>query len=142
VNGERLWQNDATDETNGALVLKDVEWRFEDIDVSAVVASGATSAKVRFEIASDIDTQLGGWNVDDVAIVAWTPPAPAQVGTTGEGGAGEKAGGPALDPGGGCACGVAGSPGRGASLGALGMLALAALATRRFRRPATSCKRA
>ncbi len=73
VNGSRVWQNRGTDETNGSMHHTDREWRFEDLDL-AYALSGATTAQVRFELASDASDQRGGWTIDDVCLVAVVPP--------------------------------------------------------------------
>jgi hypothetical protein len=120
VNDQPVWQNAGTDQKTGSLDHVDREWRFEDIDLSSRLALGATTVQVRFELASDGEKQLGGWNVDDVCIVAWHPEeAMADAGADG----GST---PPPEPSG-CACGVARGGDSGlASLGPLAALALAA----------------
>ena len=89
LNGQPVWANAGTDQNDGTYTHQDLEWRFEDIDLSNFTAGGNHTAQVRFELASDGLTQLGGWNLDDVCIVAWEPPPPS----TGAGGAGGAEGG-------------------------------------------------
>jgi C1A family cysteine protease len=65
VNGNKVWENDSSyDQIDG-------QWNYHDIDISSI-ADGNASVKVRFEMQSDGGLQLGGWNIDDVAI-AGTP---------------------------------------------------------------------
>ena len=78
LNGKLLWQNSATTEENGTLDHRDIEWRFEDIDLRPYL-QGATTAQIRFEIAADGSMQRGGFNLDDFRIVAFTPPPPPPV---------------------------------------------------------------
>jgi MYXO-CTERM domain-containing protein len=73
VNGQLLWQNSATSEEDGTLDHRDLEWRFEDIDLRPYL-QGATTAQIRFEIAADGSTQRGGFTLDDFRIVAFKPP--------------------------------------------------------------------
>lgn len=78
LNGRVLWQNSATNEEDGTLAHRDLEWRFEDIDLRPFL-QGATTAQIRFELAADGSTQQGGFNLDDFRIVAFTPPPPPPV---------------------------------------------------------------
>ncbi|MEJ7731328.1 MAG: hypothetical protein WKG00_19200 [Polyangiaceae bacterium] len=77
LNGVELWENPGTDEDDGTLDLRDQEWRFEDYDLSFAL-SYASSAQLRFELESNADFQLGGWNVDDVCIVSWSSAPPVE----------------------------------------------------------------
>jgi hypothetical protein len=76
VNDGLIWQNMGTDETDGTLSHVDREWRFVDIDLAPSLGSAET-IQVRFELTSDADQQLGGWNIDDFCIVTWDPPPPS-----------------------------------------------------------------
>jgi hypothetical protein len=61
INGNQVWVNDPDyDQIDG-------KWNYHDIDISAF-ADGNASVKIRFELQSDVGLQLGGWNIDDVAI--------------------------------------------------------------------------
>jgi hypothetical protein len=103
VNGSSIWTNEGTDES-GALNHRDREWRFEDIDLSAAV-SGDDTAQIRFDLTSDSYTQLGGWNIDDVCLMAWQPaPLPEVPKSESPDEDAPDALGPALSPGGGCGC--------------------------------------
>jgi C1A family cysteine protease len=62
VNGNRVWMNDH-DYDN-----LDFKWQFQDIDISTY-ADQDSSVKIRFELNSDEGLHLGGWNIDDLAIV-------------------------------------------------------------------------
>ena len=51
---------------------QDKEWRFQDVDLTPYVKDGAV--QVKFEIESDQGLEMGGWTLDNVAIVAWDAP--------------------------------------------------------------------
>ncbi len=76
VNGKPRWFNEGTDQSFGALVHTDKEWRFEDIDLTQIPATGGTTVQVRFELASDSGFEAGGWTIDDFCIMAWKPEPP------------------------------------------------------------------
>ncbi len=61
VNGNLVWENDR----EGDHV--DLKWTYHDIDISAF-ADLNSSVKIRFELQSDYGAELGGWNIDDLAI--------------------------------------------------------------------------
>ncbi len=65
VNGTEVWTNDLDYDQI------DRGWTYQDIDISAL-ADGNPSVTIRFELQSDVGLQLGGWNIDDVAIVGIT----------------------------------------------------------------------
>jgi len=92
VNGQQVWTNKGTDEQDGSLTHADLEWRFEDIDISAFATSANKSAQVRFELTSDEYGEYGGWNIDDVCIMAWEPPPGSGAGGSGGSGGGESGG--------------------------------------------------
>ncbi|HSN30329.1 MAG TPA: hypothetical protein VLT45_28770, partial [Kofleriaceae bacterium] len=81
ANGTPVWTNFASPgmPTTGEVNHTDKEWRFQDVDLSAQAGSGAIQLK--FEIKADQGLALGGWNIDDVCIVAAAKPA----GTCGNG---------------------------------------------------------
>jgi MYXO-CTERM domain-containing protein len=129
VNGRQIWQNLGTDESDGSLSHEDREWRFVDLDLSSVLAASETTIQLRFELASDAQAQLGGWNLDDLCVVAWEPvvfhgtidfPSPAP-----------PAADDALVPRGGCDCATTGRAGEGGPW--LSLIALGALLLRRRR---------
>jgi cysteine-rich repeat protein len=72
VNDKELWTNFASVLLPNSVLVDhiDKEWRFVDHDLSSVSASG--KVKIRFELKSDADRQLGGWTLDDVCVVALT----------------------------------------------------------------------
>ena len=123
VNGKPIWGNAVTDENDGSLQHHDREWRFEDIDLRPHL-QGATTAQIRFEIVADGAKHFGGWNVDDLRIVAFHPPrktilvaeGPAPLAVL-----------PDLELAGGCGCGTASSssapPSALAAIAVLGLLA-------------------
>jgi C1A family cysteine protease len=65
INGNVVWAN------NLDYDQIDAQWNYHDIDISSI-ADGNASVKVRFEMQSDEGLQLGGWNIDDVAIAGTT----------------------------------------------------------------------
>ncbi|MEO7329133.1 MAG: hypothetical protein ABI193_11170, partial [Minicystis sp.] len=74
ANEALAWQNlDSMMGDNSHTQHQDKEWRFQDIDLSPYVKDGAV--QVKFEIASDMGLEMGGWTLDDVAIVAWDAPS-------------------------------------------------------------------
>jgi MYXO-CTERM domain-containing protein len=128
VNGTLVWENGGTDENDGSLDHRDLEWRFEDIDLRPYL-HGAKTAQIRFEIAANGSKQLGGFTLDDFRIVAFHPPRKILSFAEAPAPAVEP---PALDLAGGCTCGVAGSSSSAwTSLAALGALGLAAMRRRR-----------
>jgi cysteine-rich repeat protein len=68
VNGTPIWTNASS--VQGTLDHVDKEWRFQDFDVSPLVAGG--SAQITWSLASDDTNQFGGWTLDDVCLVATT----------------------------------------------------------------------
>lgn len=62
VNGHLVWENDANND------LLDSKWTLQDYDISAYADTNA-AVRVRFELSSDAGLHLGGWSIDDVAIV-------------------------------------------------------------------------
>ncbi len=61
VNGNLAWEN------NPDYDIIDTEWRYQDVDISSW-ADGNAAVKIRFSLNSDGGLQLGGWNIDDLAI--------------------------------------------------------------------------
>jgi MYXO-CTERM domain-containing protein len=107
VNGTEVWSNEAAPRS-------DLQWEFEDIDISAL-ADHQAAVKVRFELTSDNGMQFGGWTLDDVGV------RKAHVGGGGGGGGGIPGTGDSLN--GGCACSTVGATAPAA--GSLASLALA-----------------
>jgi MYXO-CTERM domain-containing protein len=66
ANGTLLWQNIGTNESDGTLALVDKEWRFIDLDLSAVATD---TVQVSIGIDADPLDNFGGWNVDEFCIV-------------------------------------------------------------------------
>ncbi len=129
VNGREIWANQGTDESDGSLSHEDREWRFVDLDLSSVLSDAETTIQLRFELQSDPQTQLGGWNLDDLCVVAWDPPV--VLGTI------QEPKPPVVEeeldllPRGGCACAVTGAGGETPSIALAALVAL--LARRRAR---------
>jgi cysteine-rich repeat protein len=70
ANGYQAWANFASgvDPVNAGYNHIDREWQFQDIDVSRQVANDKIT--LGFSLASDAGVQLGGWNLDEVCLVA------------------------------------------------------------------------
>ena len=66
VNGQTAWQNAIS--PNATLNHIDREWRFQDLDMTPYITDG--TASVRWTLTSDSSNQYGGWNLDDVCMVA------------------------------------------------------------------------
>ncbi len=127
VNGKLLWENAGTNENDGSLTHRDHEWRFEDIDLTSALGDDQT-IQVRFEIEADPGVELGGWNIDDLCVVAppkplSTEPGTIKVDTDPDDG---------VLPSAGCACKTSTSEGEG--LGAFAALSLLGLVAARRRR--------
>ncbi len=66
VNGQVAWQNAMTPQKTTHHL--DREWRFQDIDLTPFIGDG--TAQVRWTLDSDSSNEYGGWNLDDVCVVA------------------------------------------------------------------------
>ncbi len=66
ANDTEVWSNKLSQ--NGTLDHVDREWRFHDIDITPHVRDG--TVQIKWGLSSDPSKQLGGWNLDDVCIVA------------------------------------------------------------------------
>ena len=66
VNGQLAWQNAISRQKT--LTHTDREWRFQDVDLTPYIGGG--TAQVRWTLDSDTSNQFGGWNLDDVCLVA------------------------------------------------------------------------
>lgn len=66
VNGQLAWHNLATPQKTFNHI--DREWRFQDVDLTPYIGDG--TAQVRWTLDSDASNQFGGWNLDDVCLVA------------------------------------------------------------------------
>lgn len=62
VNGTVVWTNPVGE------TVRDRAWRFEDVDISHL--ADGQRIRVSFELQSGFGIELGGWTIDDVAIVA------------------------------------------------------------------------
>ncbi|HEY1550313.1 MAG TPA: DUF4215 domain-containing protein [Kofleriaceae bacterium] len=65
ANGSAVWHNVAS--ASGLIDHIDLEWRFQDVDVTPYVSEG--QMQVAWSLTSDASFQLGGWNLDDVCLV-------------------------------------------------------------------------
>ena len=69
ANGAPVWHNFTSSATASTSINHiDKEWRFSDVDLSAQAASG--KVQLRFELTSDQGLNMGGWNLDDMCVVA------------------------------------------------------------------------
>ena len=73
ANGHQVWANFASgiDPVHAGYDHIDREWQFQDIDVSRQVVNG--KIKLGFGLVSDAGFQAGGWNLDEVCLVAGEP---------------------------------------------------------------------
>ncbi|MFO0551794.1 MAG: MYXO-CTERM sorting domain-containing protein [Polyangiaceae bacterium] len=139
-----LWQNlDSDQGDNSDTQHLDVEWRFQDVDLSSTVVDG--KVQVTYKLASDGGLEFGGWTLDDFCVVGVASNDPCADGSCGgQGGAGGGdtggaggSGGAGNNPTGGdddgCGCATAGSPAPGVSW-LVGLGALAAVVSRRSAR--------
>lgn len=67
VNNTTIWQNQ-----NSGHHL-DGSWTFVDMDISAY-ADNNPAVQIRFDLTSDEGLVYGGWNIDDVVLIADMPP--------------------------------------------------------------------
>jgi len=81
ANGMAVWSNFTTPGTNPTIEVNhtDKEWGFHDVDLSAAVTAG-TPLALSFGLTSDQGLNFGGWNVDNVCIVAYDAANPALCG--------------------------------------------------------------
>ncbi len=154
VNGQVIWTNQGTDDYDGTLTHADLEWRFEDLDLTAVMNQSPTQLQVGFRLRSDDGNEYGGWNIDDVCLVAYEPPPPPDTGAGGAGGEGGSgaggeggSGGAGVDDtdiAGGCSCRTTGPAPAGAPWALLGAAAAIGLVRRgrRSRRAPSSLRSA
>jgi MYXO-CTERM domain-containing protein len=69
ANGKKAWQNyDSNLGDSSAIHHIDREWRFHDVPLSTYVRGH--NLQVTFDLTSDEGLELGGWQLDDVCIVA------------------------------------------------------------------------
>jgi uncharacterized protein (TIGR03382 family) len=66
VDGAAKWNNLET--AGGSTQHRDREWRFQDIEVTGEAADG--TVQLAFALSSDEGLEFGGWNIDDICIVA------------------------------------------------------------------------
>ncbi|RMH05351.1 MAG: choice-of-anchor B family protein [Planctomycetota bacterium] len=74
VNGTVVWAN-PVGKAGEVYHILDSAWRQQTIDISAL-ADGNPSVRIRFELETDALMQLGGWNLDDVAVISLRPVVP------------------------------------------------------------------
>jgi len=65
VNGQQVWANASNE--SASLDHVDKEWRFVDFDITP---HASAPVSVAWTLASDARRQLGGWNLDEICIVA------------------------------------------------------------------------
>lgn len=125
VNGRRVYEHRA-----GGFFWRDPAWTFQDLDISPF-AAGQSNVRIRFVMVDEFPDsfELGGWNIDNLAVVA----AGTQGGTT--------VGGSDMPDG--LSFESSGCAAAGAADGALAILALGLLVmARAARRPAKAPSRA
>jgi uncharacterized protein (TIGR03382 family) len=66
IDGAEKWRNLQTG--GGATQHRDREWRFQDVDITGEAADG--SVTLTFKLDSDGGLEFGGWNMDQVCVVA------------------------------------------------------------------------
>jgi cysteine-rich repeat protein len=71
ANGMELWRNLLSEQEGGGFNHTDKEWRFHDVDLSYATVSG--EVQLTFRLMSDPGLQLGGWNIDQLCVVAVVP---------------------------------------------------------------------
>jgi MYXO-CTERM domain-containing protein len=121
INGERMWvQHGSAIQDDASNHHVDGHWAFRSYDVTDLVQPGGT-LEAEWEIVSDGGLQLGGWNLDDVAVVVLR----GDVGPDGE-----PVDGPGGIDGEGCACNSA-SASAPRSLALLLLVGLPAILRRR-----------
>jgi cysteine-rich repeat protein len=69
VNGEQAWANlSSHGDSNHYSHHEDRAWVFNDLSLSSRIF--AKEVKIRWELDADDEFELGGWNLDDVCVVA------------------------------------------------------------------------
>ncbi|MBK9036468.1 MAG: DUF4215 domain-containing protein [Myxococcales bacterium] len=69
VNGEQAWVNlSSQGNSSHTTHHEDKAWLFQDVPLSSRIFDGTVT--VRWQLDTDAGFELGGWNVDDVCIVA------------------------------------------------------------------------
>ena len=81
ANGTAVWTNFTTPGMNPMAEVNhtDKEWGFHDVDLTAAMTAGSPLT-LTFGLTSDQGLALGGWNVDNVCIVAYDAANPALCG--------------------------------------------------------------
>ncbi len=75
VNGQALWtQYAGPNQDDSANHHADSHWALRSYDVTDLVQAGGT-LEVEWELITDAGLQLGGWNLDDVAVQVFVPGA-------------------------------------------------------------------
>lgn len=71
VNDQMAWVNFNSDQGNSSSTHHtDKEWRFHDVPLSPHITDG--KVQIKFEIESDGGLEMGGWNIDNFCIVAFS----------------------------------------------------------------------
>jgi len=124
VNGRTIWtQHASDDEDDAGDHHQDLHWALRSYDVTDLIDATGT-LRVEWELITDGGLQLGGWNLDDVRVVA-------KFGDEDIPGAGPDEGGP-FAAGAGCEeCNASGGAVPSSAWMVLGLLGVAATARRR-----------
>jgi hypothetical protein len=75
ANDTQIWANYASGNAEvGGFDHVDREWRFHDVDLTAVATASTTGKlKLKFELLADQGENKGGWTLDDVCVVIAKP---------------------------------------------------------------------
>ncbi len=131
IDGEEVWTNHATRQSQGDEHHQDAQWALETIEVPAELAADGEIV-ISWEIRSDAGLTFGGWNLDDVGVYTLT-----STGSTDPGGddgvdlPDEEGAGADEDTAEFSACGCASTGPAPAGLAVLGIAGLALLRRRR-----------
>ncbi|HEX2691616.1 MAG TPA: hypothetical protein VHN14_33625, partial [Kofleriaceae bacterium] len=84
ANALPVWRNNISMANPGPkeVNLIDHEWRFQDVDVSTATATGKMT--LTFVLSSDMAYEAGGWNLDDLCLVALPEACSNRIVETGE----------------------------------------------------------
>ncbi|KIG19582.1 hypothetical protein DB30_00091 [Enhygromyxa salina] len=79
ANGQIAWANTASADDWGSASVhhSDREWRFHDVELTPMVGADG-NLSVSFSLGSDGGLEFGGWNIDQLCIVAHEPAVPPE----------------------------------------------------------------
>ena len=126
VDGEVLWTNHETSQSNGSEHHEDAQWALETIEVPAELREDGV-IEISWSIHSDGGLTMGGWTLDDVGVYTIRA-ADSEVPAPGETGEGDPVDG---EKGAITACGCASTSSAPSGLALLGLVGLATARRRR-----------